>query len=589
MTGSGLRRAASSLPLSALFALLLCLLVAAPAAATGAPAASNQADRNGADRGEAPPRAAKVVIIVGPTGSLTASFLREAEAAAAIARRHSTDVTTIYTPHATWAAVKPALQGADIVIYLGHGNGWPSIYRDSLYLATQNGLGLNPVAGGGDDVHRYYGERFLARDVKLAPGAIVLLHHLCYAAGNSEPGLPEGPHDVAKQRVENYAAGWLAAGADAVVAEAYLGPAYYVRSLFETRRSVERIWRSSPTFKGNVEAWPSNRTADATALIDPYVVAKRYGRSLVLRGDPSGPATAGEAPSDGVLPPEALPPPPPLAGAALAAPVLSGPIVEGTTVELSLPIELPDGAKVPEGLLVEASWWPLEVPAAEEDESAEPEAGSQPFLSETEPASVTVTEAGLAATLQTPPLAGAYELRVALHSADGSPLTDEPGGLEIMTTVSVARPLSAAFSVPEVLQLVAGQAFSLPIGLSNSGNVGWAQDPDELLDELGPQPVEVVAVEEPRLVGRLVRLGIDEIAKDLPTEPVLVAPATVEPGQTLELTLNLVAPETSGTYVLMLDVETPAHGPLALRGNPLTAVMLEVAPAPAPLATPGTD
>ena len=53
-----------------------------------------------------------------------------------------------------------------------------------------------------------------------------MFRHLCYASGNSEPGLPEGSTSDAIQRVDNYAAGFLRAGAKAVVAEAGLGPAY---------------------------------------------------------------------------------------------------------------------------------------------------------------------------------------------------------------------------------------------------------------------------------------------------------------------------------------------------------------------------
>ena len=83
------------------------------------------------------------------------------------------------------------MTGASIVVYLGHGNGWPSRYRDALYPPTQNGFGLNPVAGGDDGAHQYFGEASVD-DLQLAPNAVVLLSHLCYASGNTEPGLAEG-------------------------------------------------------------------------------------------------------------------------------------------------------------------------------------------------------------------------------------------------------------------------------------------------------------------------------------------------------------------------------------------------------------
>ena len=59
-------------------------------------------------------------------------------------RRYTPDVVELYSPNATWPAVREALQGASLVVYMGHGNGLPSRYRDALYPPTQNGFGLNP-------------------------------------------------------------------------------------------------------------------------------------------------------------------------------------------------------------------------------------------------------------------------------------------------------------------------------------------------------------------------------------------------------------------------------------------------------------
>ena len=42
--------------------------------------------------------------------------------------QHTPNVIQVYSPNATWSAVKAATAGANVVIYLGHGNGWPSPY-----------------------------------------------------------------------------------------------------------------------------------------------------------------------------------------------------------------------------------------------------------------------------------------------------------------------------------------------------------------------------------------------------------------------------------------------------------------------------
>ena len=76
----------------------------------------------------------KVVFVVGPAGAATNGYRSQARAAAAIARRYTPDVIELYSPNATWPAVREALQGASLVVYMGHGNGFPSRYRDELYL-----------------------------------------------------------------------------------------------------------------------------------------------------------------------------------------------------------------------------------------------------------------------------------------------------------------------------------------------------------------------------------------------------------------------------------------------------------------------
>lgn len=222
----------------------------------------------------------KVAIIVGPVDSSTAAYKADGDAAYDEARKYTTNVVKVYTPNATWAAAKKAMQGASIVIYMGHGNGFPSPYRTSPWPYSQNGLGLNPKAGGNNSTTEYYGEYYLAKEVDLAPNAIVLLSHLCYASGNSESGKPKPTLTQAKQRVDNMAAGWLKAGARAVVAEGHFGPAWYVRQLFTTQKTVDRIFHDSPTFNDNAFTFASTRTKGATAEMDPDGTPGGYWRAV---------------------------------------------------------------------------------------------------------------------------------------------------------------------------------------------------------------------------------------------------------------------------------------------------------------------
>ncbi|MGH2476527.1 MAG: hypothetical protein ACRDIL_14810, partial [Candidatus Limnocylindrales bacterium] len=179
------------------------------------------------------PSATKVVIIVGATHGATDRYRDYADQAYAEAIRYTSNVTKVYSPNATWSRVKSATVGANIVIYFGHGNGWPSPYTYDPEFRTKDGFGLNATAGNGDYNNTYYGEPYMA-SLDLAPGAIILLHHLCYAAGNSEPGDAAPSKSVAKQRVDNYAAGFLKAGVSAVIADGHAGPVSYLRTLFTT-------------------------------------------------------------------------------------------------------------------------------------------------------------------------------------------------------------------------------------------------------------------------------------------------------------------------------------------------------------------
>lgn len=237
----------------------------------------------------------KVVIIVGATHGATSSYRDRANAAYAEAIKYTPNVIKVYSPNATWSKVKAATAGASIVIYLGHGNGWPSPYTYDPEYTTKNGFGLNATAGNGDYNNKYYGEPYVSQ-LDLAPNAIVMLHHLCYAAGNSEPGSPDPSLSVAKQRVDNYAAGFLKAGAAAVIADGHRGPVDYLRTLFTTDQTLDAWWRSQPNATGNQFSFASSRTPGATAMMDPDNEG-RYYRAMtgnpttrttdVVAGDPN--------------------------------------------------------------------------------------------------------------------------------------------------------------------------------------------------------------------------------------------------------------------------------------------------------------
>ena len=170
--------------------------------------------------------AAKVVIIVGPTGSVTSSYRSQGDQIAATAAADGATVVKVYSPNATWANVKAALNGANVVIYLGHGNGYPNPYTTTFYGDRTDGWGLNRTTTGGDvdnwsTAMVYCGEKALTGSltssdgsaqrtycaggpITPAPGWVMIYANACYAPGASEPGNTPATPTQALQRASYY-------------------------------------------------------------------------------------------------------------------------------------------------------------------------------------------------------------------------------------------------------------------------------------------------------------------------------------------------------------------------------------------------
>ncbi|MEO5966081.1 MAG: FlgD immunoglobulin-like domain containing protein [Candidatus Limnocylindrales bacterium] len=225
----------------------------------------------------------KVAIIVGATHGATASYRADADEIYNEALKYTTNVVRVYSPNATWSRVKSAVNGASIIVYLGHGNGWPSPYTYDPGYATKDGFGLNYDNNGdgklSDYENKYYGEPSIG-SLTPAPNAVVLLFHLCYASGNSEPGNADPSPSVARQRADNYAAAFLKAGARAVIANGHSHNPYYIDALFTTHQTIEEYWRNAPDFHNHVVTSASSRSPGYTVKQDPESTGSYY-RSLV--------------------------------------------------------------------------------------------------------------------------------------------------------------------------------------------------------------------------------------------------------------------------------------------------------------------
>jgi hypothetical protein len=232
----------------------------------------------------------RAVVIVGPTGSLSngpsSPYVADAEAVAKAAAANGMAVTKLYPPaagvsgarDATWANVAAATAGANLVYFAGHGNGFPDPYVGYLQPQVNDGYGLDPSPNG--NTPTYYGEQDV-RTVKLAPSAIVLLNHLCYAPGASEPGNPVPDQASAIKRVDNFAAGFLAAGAGAVFADDGSGMATLVNDLFSAAptTTVDQLF-ASVDYHGHDIRQASVRTPGASLHLDPSRTGVYYDHAI---------------------------------------------------------------------------------------------------------------------------------------------------------------------------------------------------------------------------------------------------------------------------------------------------------------------
>ncbi|HEX7948872.1 MAG TPA: hypothetical protein VF494_00880 [Candidatus Limnocylindrales bacterium] len=261
----------------ALAALVLAVpLIAAPAQAATAPAPAT------ALPSEAVVAASpKVVIVVGPTESTTASYRTSADAIAAEAIKWTPNVMKVYSPYATWSVVAAAAQGASVLVYLGHGNGFPSPYSSTLQPDRQDGMGLNTTLGLGDSDKKYYGESYIASGIRLAPNAVVFLQNLCYAPGAGEPGAPEPTRSVAQQRVDNFASGFIRAGARAVFAGDGSYVAGAIHGLFTTQAPILSLFRQGWSYKGHEIPFTPARNPAFQAILDPNTWTTGFQHSVV--------------------------------------------------------------------------------------------------------------------------------------------------------------------------------------------------------------------------------------------------------------------------------------------------------------------
>ena len=332
----------------------------------------------------------KVAIIVGPTGSITDTYRRSADAAAAAATAAGATVVKVYSPNATWANVRNAVNGANIIVWMGHGSGYPNPYNASETTEKANGWGLNRTTTNGDgdnwsSTMVYCGERALlgtltsayadqwkycggstnTDGITPAPGFVMVYAHACYTAGAGEPNEAPKPESTYLERVKNYSSPPLQLGAGAYFATSSEQSRIVTAVLTQPELPYGQIFRNLPSFSasaarafshadvpgrsiwlqsngyhlayaGDPTLTPSgNHVALRVTDVDRYAGANRYATAAAVSASGFAPGVSVAYVATGANFPDAL-----AAGAAAAhrgAPVL---LVTGTAVPQATANEL---------------------------------------------------------------------------------------------------------------------------------------------------------------------------------------------------------------------------------------------------------
>ncbi len=124
-----------------------------------------------------------------------------------------------------WNTIKRYAYGANLFIYIGHG-------QNSAH--TSGGLVLKQTVS----------REKLARELKLHRNALVIMEYVCYAAGSSSDDQFTITLDNALGRVTNYARPFFKAGAGAYFAVDKLDGAIYFLDKFFQGKDVESIFKS---------------------------------------------------------------------------------------------------------------------------------------------------------------------------------------------------------------------------------------------------------------------------------------------------------------------------------------------------------
>ena len=194
------------------------------------------------------------------------------------------------------------------------------------------------------------------------------------------------------------------------------------------------------------------------------------------------------------------------------------------------------------------------------------------------------TSTGLRIKVTYPTAPGLYRLVVTLHTPSGMAYDAATQALLVPVIVRVGGPMAVAYGAPSSLAVTAGASSGVAIRVVNAGSEPW--------DKVMPA-APITQIEDPGADGlfappaRLVATWVSAEGLAVP-EPVTVFLGTTvaEPGGVSSVLVELTAPATPGSYLVLLDVLSPSRGPLSALGSAPAIIRVTVGEVPDPTPTP---
>lgn len=173
----------------------------------------------------------KAIFIVGPVEESTKEFIDEQKKNAKYLKSLGIQVIEFYHPNAKWKDIVKASEGANILVYAGHG-----------------GVAVFCVTGQvveGDVIQR---------DLKLHKNAIVIFNHACESAGSSLVDTKDIGQVEAFRRVGDYAKPFIESNVSVYYANNYNDCLIPFFTSFFQRKPIKEIYNKQATEWNKIEA-----------------------------------------------------------------------------------------------------------------------------------------------------------------------------------------------------------------------------------------------------------------------------------------------------------------------------------------------